>query len=145
MIAMTAALALNPERLGTTRRRKALVKAGRSALTLDFLVRSPDAPKGAGQRLMESLTADWRRHNAIVIGYPATKGLIRFYVELGARRDYPQATATENAAWPSTPSHHRNGQVEPNHPQLRLFTPEPFSASVRVKCGVDGSDGVSRH
>ena len=45
MIAMTAALALNPERLGTTRRRKALAKAGRYALTLDFLVRSPDAPK----------------------------------------------------------------------------------------------------
>ena len=30
---------------------------------------------------MTSLTADWRRHNAIVIGYPANKGLIRFYVE----------------------------------------------------------------
>ncbi|HEY5149812.1 MAG TPA: hypothetical protein VIJ23_08315 [Mycobacterium sp.] len=39
---------------------------------------------------MNSLTADWQRHNAIVvIGYPATKGLIRFYTELGARRDYP--------------------------------------------------------
>ena len=69
MIAMTAALALNPERLGTTRRRKALV-------------RSPGAAKGTGQRLMTSLTADWRRHDAIVIGYPATKGLIRFYAEL---------------------------------------------------------------
>jgi len=68
MIAMTAALALNPERLGTTRRRKALVKAGRYALTLDFLVRSPSADKGAGQRLMNSLTADWRRRTAIVIG-----------------------------------------------------------------------------
>ena len=45
MIAMTAALALNPERIGTTRRRKALVKAGRYALTLDFLVRSPGAPQ----------------------------------------------------------------------------------------------------
>ena len=90
MTAMTAALAFNPERLGLTRRRKALVKAGRYALTLDFLVRSPGAAKGAGQRLMTSLTADWRRHNAIVVGYPANKGLIRFYVELGARRDYPR-------------------------------------------------------
>ena len=45
MIAMTAALAVNPARLGTTRRRKALVKAGRYALTLDFLVRSPGAPQ----------------------------------------------------------------------------------------------------
>jgi hypothetical protein len=90
MIAMTAAVALNPERLGTSRRRKALVKARRSALTLDFLVRSPGAPRGAGQRLMTSLQADWRRHNAIVIGYPANKGLIRCYLELGARRDYPR-------------------------------------------------------
>ena len=68
-----------------TRRRKALVNAGRYALTLDFLVRSPGAPKGAGQRLMTSLQADWRRQNAIVIGYPANRGLIRFYVELGVR------------------------------------------------------------
>ena len=102
MIAMTAALAFNPGRLETTR--KALV-------TLDFLVRSPDAAKGAGQRLMTSLTADWRRHNAIVIGYPATKGLIRFYVEPGARRDYPRGQGNGNAAWPSTPRHQRNGLI----------------------------------
>jgi len=90
MTAMTVALAFNPERFGLTRRRKALVKAGRHALTVDFLVRSPGAAKGAGQRLMTSLQADWRRQNAIVVGYPANRGLIRFYVELGARRDYPR-------------------------------------------------------
>ena len=80
---------VNQERLGTTRRRKARVKAGRYALTLDFLVRSPSAPKVGCQRLMTSLRADWRRTDAIVIGYPANEGLIPFYVELGARRDYP--------------------------------------------------------
>jgi hypothetical protein len=36
MTAMTVALAFNPERFGLTRRRKALVKAGRHALTVDF-------------------------------------------------------------------------------------------------------------
>ena len=99
-----------------------LVKAGRYALTLDFLFRSPGAAKGAGQRLMTSLTADWRRHNAIVIGYPATKGLIRFYVELGARRDYLPGQGNGNAVWPSTPHHQRNGQVEPDHPHLPACT-----------------------
>ena len=107
MIAMTVALALNPERLGTTRRRKALAKAGRYALTLDFLVRSPDAP--AGQRLMNSLTADWQRHNANVIGYPATKGLIRFYVELGAPpRLFPRPRQRE------TPHGHRHRAANRN-------------------------------
>ena len=46
MIAMTAALAFNPERLGTTRRRKALAKVGRYALTLDFRS-DPQAPRKA--------------------------------------------------------------------------------------------------
>ena len=72
---------------------------------------------------MMSLTADWRRQNAIVIGYPATKGLIRFYVEPGARRDYPRGQGNGNAAWPSTPRHQRNGQVEPDQPHL--YTLEP--------------------
>jgi len=103
MTAMTVALALKPERFGLTRRRKALVTAGRHALTVDFLIRSPGAPKGAGQRLMTSLQADWRRQNAIVVGYPANRGLIRFYVELGARRDYPRGRGNGKPAWPSTP------------------------------------------
>ena len=100
---MTAALAFNPGRLGTTRRRKALVKAGRYALTLDFLVRSPGPAKGAGQRLMTSLTADWRRHNAIVIGYPATRVSSASTSSWVPAATIPEATATENAAWPSTP------------------------------------------
>ena len=66
---------------------------------------------------MTSLTADWRRQNAIVIGYPATKGLIRFYVELGARRDHPRG----HGKW-ETPHGHRhraangNGQVTMTRP-----------------------------
>ena len=76
MTAMTVALALKPERFGLTRRRKALVTAGRHALTVDFLIRSPGAPKGAGQRLTTSLQADWPTANAIVVGYPANQGLI---------------------------------------------------------------------
>jgi len=146
MIAMTAALAFNPERLGTTRPQGP--GQGRAVRAHPGLpVRSPGAPKGAGQRLMTSLTADWRRQNAIVIGYPATKGLIRFYVELGARRDYPRGPRQRE-----TPHGHRhraaNGTATSS---LTIRTSRgvhagAFSASVRVKAGSRmARGGVSLH
>ena len=113
MIAMTAAVAHHPEHLGTSRHRKALVKAGRYALTQDFLVRSPGRPQRAGQRLMTSLTTDWRRHKRRRHRLPRQQGPHRFSLELGARRDYlPEAGATGNAAWPSTP---RRQRKRPHH------------------------------
>jgi hypothetical protein len=118
--AMTVALAFNPECLGLTRRRKALVKAGRYALTVDFLVRPSGAPKGAGQRLMTSLQADWRRRNTIVVGYPANRGPTRFCVVLGARRDYPRGRGNGNAAWPSTRRRQRKGPLHDDHPHPEL-------------------------
>ena len=62
---------------------------------------------------MTSLTADWRRHNAIVVGYPANKGLIRFYVELGARRDYPRGRGNgkRRMAIDTAPPTERPGRV----------------------------------
>src|SRR5664279_1676240 len=60
----------------------------------------------------------------------------------------PQAKATENAAWPSTPRRQRNGQVELDHPHPTSGRVHAgaFSASVRV-IGGESVDprGVSWH
>jgi hypothetical protein len=72
---------------------------------------------------MTSLAAEWRRHDAIVIGHPATKGLIRFYVELGARRDHPRGHGKwETPHGHPTPRRQWNGQVEFDHPHLPACT-----------------------
>ena len=110
-----------------------LVKAGRYALTLDFLFRSPGAAKGAGQRLMTSLTADWRRHNAIVIGYPPPKASSASTSSWAHAATIPQAKATE------TPYGHRhrttNGTAKSSLtiPTSRRVHTGALSASVRVK------------
>jgi hypothetical protein len=89
-------------------------------VTLDFLVRSPGAPKGAGQRLTTSLQADWPTANAIVVGYPANQGLIASTSSWVRAATIPEAAATGNAAWPSTPRRQRKGPLHDDHPTLSL-------------------------
>lgn len=76
--------ALNPEwvMLKRTRSRRT---DHRPAYVLTSLVSSRDGC-GAARRLMDLTYAQWQVSDAVVIGYPASKSLINYYIRMGARR-----------------------------------------------------------
>jgi hypothetical protein len=57
----------------------------RTAYILTSLVSTCDGC-GAARRLMDATYPQWQAADAVVIGYPASKSLISYYVRMGARR-----------------------------------------------------------
>lgn len=57
----------------------------RTAYILTSLVSTRDGC-GAARRLMDLTYPQWQAADAVVIGYPASKSLISYYVRMGARR-----------------------------------------------------------
>jgi hypothetical protein len=76
--------ALNPEwvKLKKVRGRRS---DRRTAFVLTSLVSSRDGC-GAARRLMDLTYPQWQAVDAVVIGYPASKSLISYYIRMGARR-----------------------------------------------------------
>ncbi len=60
----------------------------RSAFILTSLVSTRDGC-GAARRLMDLTYPQWAAADAVVIGYPASKSLISYYIRMGARRYGP--------------------------------------------------------
>lgn len=81
-----AKIAFNPQAATLGRRRRKLARdTGRPVLVLTSLVANHDRARAALNLALRAQEA-WRP-DCIVIGYPATKKLIRYYVLWGARRD----------------------------------------------------------
>ena len=57
----------------------------RTSYVLTTLVSTRDGC-GAARRLMDLTYAQWRAVDAVVIGYPASKSLVSYYIRMGARR-----------------------------------------------------------
>ncbi len=76
---------LNPEWL-TLRRQRERRADGRTTYVLTSLVTRVDGHDHA-RRLMDLTYPQWQAADALVIGYPASKRLISYYVRMGARRE----------------------------------------------------------
>lgn len=76
--------ALNPEWVLLKRARNRHF-GQRTAFVLTSLVSTRDGC-GAARRLMDLTYPQWQAADAVVIGYPASKSLISYYVRMGARR-----------------------------------------------------------
>ena len=79
----------NPEWL-TLKRACGRRADGRTAYVLNSLVASRDG-LGHARVLMELTYPQWRAADAVVIGYPASRTLISYYVRMGARRRHDSA------------------------------------------------------
>jgi len=77
---------LNPEWL-TLRRKRDRRPDRRVTYVLTSLVARQDGC-GHAAALMELTYPQWQAADAVVIGYPASKSLISYYVRLGARREF---------------------------------------------------------
>lgn len=76
---------LNPEWL-TIKRQCGLRADGRPVHVLTSLVSRRDGHDHAGV-LMQATYPSWQAMDAVVVGYPASKQLIGYYVRMGARRE----------------------------------------------------------
>ncbi len=81
---------LNPEWITLKRERRLRIDR-RTTYVLTSLVSRADGHDFAGQ-LMELTYPQWQAADAVVIGYPASKALISYYVRMGARRERPDQT-----------------------------------------------------
>lgn len=75
----------NPEWL-TLKRLRSRRTDGRTTYVLTSLVSRADGHDFAG-RLMDLTYPQWQAADAVVIGYPASKDLVSYYVRMGARRE----------------------------------------------------------
>lgn len=78
---------VNPEWV-TLRRERGRLSEGRTTYALTSLVATRDGHDFAGE-LMDLTYPQWQAADALVIGYPASKELISYYVRMGARREGP--------------------------------------------------------
>ncbi|MET3805893.1 hypothetical protein ABIB25_002901 [Nakamurella sp. UYEF19] len=90
LIGLVEFAVLNPEWL-TIKRQCGLRADGRTVNVLTSLVSRRDG-HGHARVLMEATYPSWQAQDAVVVGYPASKDLISYYVRMGARRESP-ATA----------------------------------------------------
>ena len=86
---------LNPEWV-TLKRELRLRTDGRTTYVLTSLVSRADGHDFAGQ-LMDLTYPQWQEADALVIGYPASKNLISYYVRMGARRERPSRLGERTA------------------------------------------------
>ena len=86
---------LNPEWV-TLKRELRLRSDGRTTYVLTSLVSRADGHDFAG-RLMDLTYPQWQQADAVVIGYPASKHLISYYVRMGARRERPSRAGERTA------------------------------------------------
>ena len=86
---------LNPEWL-TLKRVRSNRTDGRTAYVLTSLVARADGHDFAGE-LIDLTYPQWQAADAVVIGYPASKHLVSYYVRMGARRE-PGCPATGGTA-----------------------------------------------
>lgn len=75
----------NPEWLTLKRQGRGRTD-GRTTYVLTSLVSREDGHDFAG-RLIDLTYPQWQAADAVVIGYPASTGLVSYYVRMGARRD----------------------------------------------------------
>ncbi len=85
LLALISFAALNPEWI-TIKRAQARRTDGRTTYVLTSLVSRQDGHDFAAV-LMALTYPGWSAADAVVIGYPADKSLISYYVRLGARRE----------------------------------------------------------
>ena len=86
---------LNPEWV-TLKRQLKLRTDGRTTYVLTSIVARRDGQDAAG-RLMDLTYPQWQAEDAVVIGYPASKHLISYYVRMGAKREHRRPTAAHPA------------------------------------------------
>ena len=78
---------LNPEWV-MLKRERARRNDGRTTYVLTSLVSRVDGQGYAG-RLIRDTYPQWQAADAVVIGYPASRSLVSYYIRLGARRERP--------------------------------------------------------
>ena len=81
-----ARVAGDRESLTLKRRRDELSKKGSASIMTSF-VRPRDAPPGAGRRLLTAMKSEWRDERSVVVFYPATTSLVKYYAREGAVLD----------------------------------------------------------
>lgn len=86
LLALLEFAVMNPEWVTIKRRQSR--SDGRTTLVLTSLVSRRDGHDFAA-RLIAAMYPRWQADDVVIIGYPASKALISYYVRLGARRERP--------------------------------------------------------
>jgi hypothetical protein len=95
LLALLEFAVVNPEWV-TIKREQARRSDGRTTYVLTSLVSRKDGHDFAA-KLMAVMYPQWQAADAVVIGYPASRALVSYYVRMGARRGGPSGPSEKPA------------------------------------------------